>query len=279
MAALDEPAPLTLAELAALSTQLDAHVASRKPAQVDVSAVLAAAASLVTLPPAERDRAELQAALHCLACIAALRTTAPGQAHLASDVVGRCVAIAVEVLCPRQDTSLPEPVRTRRLALMLLVNCSCWGAGARVVEASCRNTLRSVNREADDPASRSLASAALANVGQAGGLFASLTKRSAKLVPPASMLETFSRLEATLSSGVAPHAPGRLPPSPITSEQADEVMAKAEAVEAVRQAEASVEQQQQQPAEKTAPQQQPAAVKKKGKMKKEDGRNHSCSGG
>lgn len=234
----------TLAELTAMRQHLDSHLANRRATRVDMSVCIAVASAQLSRPATNRDPAMLQAALHALACVFALRSTTSGAMEVTESQGQRSFAVAHAVVSATpvgpatsvERVGMPQPPRTVHLALILLVNMCLREAEAKLVQRHLVRTLEKLRDGSDDPRCRSLSASALHNCEQHGGFFGAFVRRSAKMVSPAAILATIDRLEAGISAGEAPPAPARIP-KPLSAAEADaawaELAADAEAQELV----------------------------------------------
>ena len=255
------PAAFTLATLAGveefaarLETRLEARLLLRSSAgspkqavqeplteEVEHAASLTAAiAAQLALPAHESDPALIQAALHCLACLAAWDNAAR-RALLKAGAVEQAGRAAL----PASAGELPLPPGVAHVALMILVNLSVGEEGAERV-APMSDFLQTIADAAEDVRCRSLAKSVLGNVAQHGGLLHQLTTLRAapgvlQKVNPKSLLATFAQLESGCLDCAPPATPAnaRLP-QPLRPDQAEAAAERAAA--AADQAEQHAEQ-------------------------------------
>ena len=153
------PQPFTLATLAGVeefAERLEAKLEgrSRSPKQAvqeplteDIAqapSLTAAIAAQLALPPHESDPALVQAALHCLACLAAWDNAARRALLKAG-----CVEQAGRAALPSIAGELPLPPGVAHVALMLLVNLSVGEEGAERV-APMSDFLQTIAEAAED---------------------------------------------------------------------------------------------------------------------------------
>ena len=180
----------------------------------------AAIAAQLALPAHESDPALIQAALHCLACLAAWDNAAR-RAVLKAGAVEQAGRAAL----PVSAGELPLPPGVAHVALMVLVNLSVGEEGAERV-APMSDFLQTIADAAEDVRCRSLAKSVLGNVAQHGGLLHQLTTLRAapgvlQKVNPKALLATFAQLESGCLECAPPATPAnaRLP-QPLRPEQA-----------------------------------------------------------